>query len=70
MKWSGGIIVLSLEYLISTDLRVVESFNMGYQETALIGDSVLIDKLTGIIEVLAVENYEYIPLRTYVFLQH
>merc|ERR1740124_1828272 len=46
----GDIIILSLGDRIPADLRVIESANMANQEAALTGESVPIDKSTGIIE--------------------
>jgi len=58
----GDIIILSLGDRIPADLRVIESANMANQEAALTGESVPIDKATGVIDVAAGENAEQIPL--------
>ena len=56
-------IILSLEEHILANLRVIESASMACQEAALTGESVLIDKSTGITDVSAGENHDHIPLK-------
>lgn len=56
----GDVIVLSLGDRIPADLRVISSANMACQEAALTGESVPIDKSSGVIE--SGDNPEQIPL--------